>query len=252
MGASFEQLVDEAERAPIVGWDFSWLDGRATEERPSWHYAERVADRARAATKMLDLQSGGGELLAGLQQLPPLMVATEGHEPNVVVAAGRLQPRGAYVVATDDRCPALPFAPESFDLITSRHPIDTWWDEIARVLQPGGAYFSQQVGPDSVRDLSEYLMGPWPSGSKRDPQAARCAAEAAGLRVDDLRSERLETAFFDIGAVVYFLRLVVWIVPGFSVDSHRERLRALHEQIQRDGRYVAYASRFLVEATKLV
>jgi hypothetical protein len=49
---------------------------------------------------------------------------------------------------------------------------------------------------------------------------------------------------------VYFLRLVVWIVPGFTVDGYHDRLRALHEQIGRDGPYVAHASRFLIEATK--
>ena len=49
---------------------------------------------------------------------------------------------------------------------------------------------------------------------------------------------------------VYFLRLVVWIVPGFSVAKFRERLRALHEQIQREGAFVGFASRFLIEASK--
>src|SRR5438105_10290261 len=33
---SFEELVDEAAAVSVEGWDFSWLDGRATEERPSW------------------------------------------------------------------------------------------------------------------------------------------------------------------------------------------------------------------------
>ena len=99
--ASFDALILEAERAPIDGWDFSWLDGRATEERPSWRYSDRVAERAAVAAKMLDLQSGGGEMLAGLETLPPLLVASEGYAPNVAVAARRLQPRGAYVVATE-------------------------------------------------------------------------------------------------------------------------------------------------------
>ena len=62
---SFDELIEEAERAPIDGWDFGWLDGRATEARPSWHYAERVAERAAGVTTMLDVQSGGGEMLAG-------------------------------------------------------------------------------------------------------------------------------------------------------------------------------------------
>ena len=248
--SGFDELVAEAEHAPIEGWDFSWLEGRATEARPSWRYSERVAERAENAERMLDLQSGGGELLAGLPALPPLMVATEGYPPNVVVAARRLQPRGAWVVATESDRQALPFPDDTFDLVTSRHPVQTWWDEIARVLRPGGVYFSQQVGPGSVRELSEFMMGPLPPSSARDPQRARRAAEDAGLVVDDLQVERLRTVFLDVGAVVYFLRLVIWIVPGFTIDGYRAQLRAMHDQIERDGPFVAHASRFLIEAKK--
>jgi hypothetical protein len=32
------ELIAEAEAADVTGWDFSWLDGRATEERPPWGY----------------------------------------------------------------------------------------------------------------------------------------------------------------------------------------------------------------------
>src|SRR5438270_5438091 len=195
MGSSFEELVAEAEAAPIEGWDFAWLDGRATEERPSWRYSEQVAERATTILKMLDLQSGGGEMLANVARLPPLTVATEGYAPNLAVAMRRLLPRAVYVVAAHDDRPALPFASETFELVTSRHPVDTWWDEIARVLRPGGAYLSQQVGPHSVRELSEFMLGPLPSGSKRDPQLAVAGATAAGLSVRDLREERLRTVF---------------------------------------------------------
>jgi SAM-dependent methyltransferase len=250
VGRSFEELVAEAEAAPIEGWDFAWLDGRATEERPSWRYSERVAERATTISKMLDLQSGGGEMLANVPRLPPLMVATEGYAPNLAVAVRRLLPRGVYVVAGHDDRPALPFAGETFELVTSRHPVDTWWDEIARVLRPGGTYLSQQVGPHSVRELSEFMLGPLASGSKRDPQLAVAGASAAGLTVRDLREERLETVFHDVGAVVYFLRLVVWTVPGFTVGAFSDRLRALHEQIQKDGPFVTHATRFLIEAWK--
>jgi len=62
--------------------------------------------------------------------------------------------------------------------------------------------------------------------------------------------ERPRTAFFDIGAVVYFLRVVPWIVPGFSVAEHEPRLRALHEVIERDGVFETTAARTLVEAVR--
>jgi SAM-dependent methyltransferase len=248
VGPSFEELIAEAQAAPIQGWNFSWLAGRATEERPSWRYSEIVAERINSTSTMLDLQSGGGEMLANLPHLPPLLVATEGYGPNVVIAKRLLGARGAYIVATEDD--RLPFANEAFDLVTSRHPVATWWQEIARVLRPGGTYLSQQVGPNSVRELSEYMLGPLAPGSTREPRLARSAAQTEGLTVQDLREERLRTVFNDVGAVVYFLRLVIWIVPGFTVERYHDRLRALHEQIEREGPFVAYASRFLIEARK--
>lgn len=54
--------------------------------------------------------------------------------------------------------------------------------------------------------------------------------------------------FHDIGAVVYFLRLVPWIVPDFDVDGFATELRALHDRIERDGSFETSSSRFLVVA----
>ena len=235
---------------PVTGWDFTWLDGRAIEERPSWRYFDSVVERTRATSTMLDLETGSGSMIESLPALPEVVVATEGYAPNVALAARRLRARGAHlVVASDDR-PELPIASDAFELVTSRHPIITWWEEIARVLRPRGTYFAQHVGPHSLRGLSEFLMGPLPQSSNRDPEVARRAAVKAGLVVEDLQVERPRTVFYDIGAVVYFLRLVVWIVPGFTVDKYRSRLLALHNLIQRDGPFETTASRYLIEATK--
>jgi SAM-dependent methyltransferase len=248
--ASFDQLVSEGASAPIEGWDFSWLEGRATEERPRWHYSQLVATKVAQRGIVVDLQSGGGEMLGALPTLPALLVATEGWEPNLALAARRLLHLGIAVVATDDRRPALPLRSGSVDLVISRHPIVTWWEEVARVLRPGGSFLSQQVGPHSVGELTEFFLGPQPARSPRDPVMAEAAAQAAGLEVVDLRSERLRTVFYDVGAVVYFLRLVIWIVPGFTVQAHRARLRDLHEHIATHGSFVAHATRFLIEAHK--
>ncbi|MBO2454102.1 class I SAM-dependent methyltransferase [Actinomadura barringtoniae] len=252
MARTFEDLVAEAAAAPVEGWDFSWLDGRATEERPSWGYqrtmAARLADTEVSAA--LDIQTGGGEVLAGASRMPPVMAATESWPPNVAKATRLLHPRGAVVVADADE-PPLPFAAEAFDLVTSRHPVTVWWEEIARVLRPGGAYLSQQVGPASVFELVEYFLGPQPEARlRRRPEDARDEAVAAGLEVVDLRSERLRTEFFDVGAVIYFLRKVIWMVPGFTVEGYLPQLRALHERIEAEGPFVAHTARFLIEARK--
>ncbi|MEI7033258.1 class I SAM-dependent methyltransferase [Streptomyces pratensis] len=247
----FETLVAEADAVSVDGWDFSWLDGRATEQRPSWGYARAMADRLGRAHAALDIQTGGGEVLAAAPRLPPVTVATEAWPPNVARATALLHPLGAVVVADGDESP-LPFGDAAFDLVVSRHPVTVHWPEIARVLAPGGTYFSQQVGPASVFELVEFFLGPQPPEARRarDPEDARAAATAAGLDVVDLRAETLRTEFFDIGAVVYFLRKVVWMVPGFTVQGHLPRLAALHRKIESEGPFVARTARFLIEARK--
>ncbi|NUV98570.1 class I SAM-dependent methyltransferase [Streptomyces sp. CAI 127] len=247
----FEALVAEADAVSVDGWDFSWLDGRATEERPSWGYARAMADRLGRAHAALDLQTGGGEVLASAPKLPPVTVATEAWPPNIARATALLHPLGAVVVADEDE-PPLPFGDAAFDLVVSRHPVTTWWEEIARVLAPGGTYFSQQVGPASVFELVEYFLGPQPPEVRRGrhPEDARAAATAAGLEVVDLRSETLRTEFRDIGAVVYFLRKVIWMVPGFTVEQYRPQLAALHRKIETEGPFLARTARFLIEARK--
>jgi hypothetical protein len=93
-------------------------------------------------------------------------------------------------------------------------------------------------------------MGPQPVSQARGASRARAEAGAAGLVVVDLREEALRTVFDDVAAVVYFLRKVLWTVPGFTVSGYRDRLRLLHEKIQSQGPFVAHAQRALIEARK--
>ncbi|MFJ5176599.1 methyltransferase domain-containing protein [Streptomyces griseoviridis] len=287
---SFDDLVAEGAAVPTDGWDFSWFEGRAAEARPSWGYARAMAGRLARADAVLDVQTGGGEVLAEAlthaaaptnapstpaptaapttpgptaprtpstlaapapAPAPALVVATEGWGPNVRRATRLLGPLGVAVVASPEDAP-LPFADEAFDLVVSRHPVRPHWDEIARVLRPGGRYFAQHVGPASVFELVEFFLGPQPDAvrSARHPDRERADAEAAGLDVVELRAERLRMEFHDIGAVVHFLRKVVWMVPGFTVTEYEERLRALHARIESDGPFVAHSTRHLFDARK--
>ena len=249
VGRSFDELVDEAAAVSVDGWDFSWLDGRATEERPSWGYQRLLGGKLAAATAALDIQTGGGEVLAGAgaENFPPTLVATEGWPPNVAKATALLHPLGAVVVA-DPEEPPLPFADGAFDLVTSRHPATVHWSEIARVLAPGGTYFAQHVGSGTNVEISEYFLGPLDPGDGRHHEVEADQARAAGLEIVQCRNERLRLEFFDVGAMVFFLRKVVWTVPDFTVDRYRARLRELHDQIEQDGVFRSTMSRTLFEA----
>lgn len=253
---SFDDRLAEGEAVPVEGWDFSWFDGRATEQRPSWGYARLLAERAAASTALLDVQTGGGEVLAAVPGLPPVVAATESWEPNLALARRRLGEGVAHVADDAD----LPFPDGRFDLVVSRHPVTTRWDEIARVLTPGGRHLAQHVGSGSVRELTEFMMGPVVGGRRSaDPLTTHsgvdvvglaAAAERAGLTVTDVRHEALRMEFFDVAAVVVFLRKVIWTVPGFTVEAYRDRLEVLDAFIERHGPFVAHSQRFLIEAVR--
>src|SRR4051794_27307859 len=106
---TFDDLLAEAAAADVSGWDFGWLDGRASEERPPWGYSRLLAARLPRVASALDIDTGGGEILAGMPRLPPRMVATEGWPPNAEQARRRLAPRGVEVVPVEPGRP-LPFA----------------------------------------------------------------------------------------------------------------------------------------------
>ena len=254
MGArSFEELLAEAAAAPVSGWDFSWLDGRASEERPSWGYAASLTVRLSRAHAALDLETGGGEVFAeafaGCAHPPGTLAATESWPPNLELARERLAPFGVHVEEVPDELP-LPFEGEAFDLVVSRHPTVVPWPEIARVLEQRGTFFAQLVGPGTNRELTDFLMGPQPISEVRSPERALADAVEAGLVVVDLRDERLRVVFDDVGAVAYFLRKVPWTVPGFTVDGYRSELLRLHRVIEREGSFVSHSRRLLVEARR--
>jgi SAM-dependent methyltransferase len=249
---AFGELIAEGDAVPVEGWDFSWFDGRATEERPPWGYARLMGERARAAAAVLDIQTGGGEVLAAALAggpAPAVLAATESWPPNAEIARRNLEPFGGTVAQVPDEA-ELPFGSGRFDLVVSRHPTVTVWPEIARVLQPGGSYLSQQIGAGTNRELTDFMMGPQPVGESRRTRRAVTQAADAGLEVVGLREATLRVEFFDVAAVVYFLKKVLWTVPGFTVCGYREPLLRMHEHIEANGSFLSHAQRFLIEARK--
>ncbi len=247
---SFDELVSEAEASDVTGWGFGWLRGRATEERPPWGYASLLAERLATVQSALDIDTGGGEVLSEVPTLPKRMCVTESWPPNAQRARALLGPRGVEVHEPGEDG-SLPFPDKSFNLVTSRHPVKPGWDEIARVLIPGGSYFAQHVGPASAHELIEFFLGPLPDHRHgRSPDLEAAAAEQAGLTITDVRTARCRMEFYDIGAVVWILRKCVWWVPDFTVARYRDRLTDLDAQIRSEGAFVAHSTRHLIEARR--
>jgi SAM-dependent methyltransferase len=235
--ASFDELVSEALSAPFSGWDFSWLTARSTPGKLPWSYQRELARRA-AASSMLDMGTGGGELLAQLSPRPRQTVATEAWPPNVPVAGARLRPLGIPVVQ-DEGAPdnmaqdstqrgRMPFRDGAFALVANRHEAFLA-TEVSRVLLPGGVFITQQVDFHSSDDLYRLLGLPIPGEPESWLPLARQQVQDAGLVVQAAVHGEERHLFHDVGAVVYYLRIVSWAIPEFSLDACAGQLRVAHE-----------------------
>ncbi len=243
----FEELVRTASETAFEGWDFDVLGDRVTYDGDlPWRYEELVGRRLPGAASLLDLGTGGGEVLASLAPLPPRTVATEGYPPNVPVARRRLEPLGVTVVESA-ATGSLPFPDGSFDLIVNRHEAYRP-DEIRRLLAPGGVFVTQQVDGRDLDEINAALGAPPHAAAGWRLTTAAAALADAGLDVSWQCEAGFATTFHDIGALVLFLRVVPWQVPGFAAAAYADRLRAVHEDMECGRPLRATARRFALTA----
>jgi SAM-dependent methyltransferase len=237
--ADFDELVTEAMTEPFSGWDFSWLDRRSRTEPLPWDYPARVAALAGAARTMLDMGTGGGEALSRLSARAERTVAAEAWPPNVPVAGRRLLPLGIPVIQNEgarDNMEQegandgghLPFRDGSLDLISNRHE-SFLAVEVSRVLAPGGTFVTQQVDYHDNDDLAQLLGIETPDEPESWIGLAKRQLTEAGLVIEEAVRADQHVGFDDIAGIVYYLKAVSWSIPGYSLENHRDRLRALYE-----------------------
>ncbi len=238
------------EQQQFIGWDFSYLDGRMLEEQPPWSYSTRAAELMKHSSSVVDLDTGGGERFLKLQEhWPYKVVATEHYPPNFKLATERLTPFGANVVdiQLSDFGP-MPFADGEFDLVLNRHAAFNP-SEVGRVLAPGGTFLTQQVhGLWAVDLLAAFDAKPqWPDAT---PEKYLPRLQEAGLEIAHAQNWSGELVFTDVGAIVYYLKAVPWLVSGFSVESHLKYLLNLQKQLENNKTLTFTARKYLIEARK--
>lgn len=245
----FNNLLKQAQSAPFTGWDFNWLSGRMDEEAPPWDFAQLVRNYIPKARALLDMGTGDGEFLSSLAPLPADTHATESYKPNLPIAQNRLYPLGVSVHHISDDAD-LPFGNQRFSLIINRHESYNP-NEIFRLLKPGGIFITQQVGGlDNLeinQVLEEKITFPY---TAYNLVTAETALNQAGLTIDQAQSAALKTEFYDIGALVYYLKAISWQVAGFNTKTHFEKLVLLHNFIERHGAFITTAHRFFILAHK--
>ena len=245
-----KQWLSEEHAAHIHGWDFSHIAGRYEEcQDLPWDYKDTVLHYLTPEAKLLDIATGGGEFLLSLNHFPERISATEGYPPNIALCRSLLPPLGInFRAARDVR--HLPFKDTYFDIVINRHG-DFDVPKLYRILKPGGVFITQQVGAENDRALVELLLPgtelPYPDQYLKK---ARENFQKAGFEILIAQEAFSKIRFYDVGALVWFARIIEWEFPGFSVESCLNRLYKAQELLEKNGALEASAHRFLLAAAK--
>ncbi len=247
----FELFLDNAKHH-FSGWDFSYIEGRMVMEPLTWSYQSRVIPLIRSANSLLDMGTGGGELLYSLQPLPKDTYATEAYKPNVFVAQKKLEPISVKVVEIDEDDEKLPFEDEKFDLIINRHEFYSP-KEVFRILKKGGLFVTQQVGGENDLEFNAFLEAPIDIISQPSEWNLKYAAKGlrdVGFTILQEEENSPKTKAFDIGAIVYYFKAIPWQLPDFTIEKYLSKLKEMHYEIEKKGYFETTSQRFFILAKK--
>ena len=119
------------------------------------------------------------------------------------------------------------------------------------MLKDGGLFITEQVGAENDRDLVELLLGktelPFP---KQYLKIARRQFCDAGFDILDAQECFRPIKFYDVGALVWFARIIEWEFPGFSVERCKDELLHAQELLEQNGVIEGRIHRFLLVCSK--
>ncbi|WP_258038919.1 class I SAM-dependent methyltransferase [Tetragenococcus halophilus] len=236
----------EAERS-LEGWDFSYLDdsGRWEMEVLPWDYLAIVRQYLKETDQLLDMGTGGGEILLTLEHPYHKTSVTEGYLPNYQLCKEKLEPLGITVkfVKEDD---VLSYKENTFDIIINRHEAFRL-DEVYRTLKRGGIFITQQVGCENSRVLSKRLLKKELKVDLRNQLSYQLKqAEKIGFEVLNSDEFYAQLKFFDAGAIAYYASIIEWEFPDFSVEKCLEGLTELHYEIVKKGFVPSIEHRYMM------
>ncbi len=145
---------------------------------------------------------------------------------------------------------ALPLQDAQFDLIVNQHESYVA-SEVNRILSPNGIFLTQQAGGLDCAELNKQF------GTPLNSEFASWSLETAcnelkenGFTILDAKEEFPLQRFYDIGAIVYYLKAIPWQTPDFTVERYYEELYRIHEIMLQKGYFDVKQHRFIIKAIR--
>ena len=145
----------------------------------------------------------------------------------------------------------LAYNDDSFDVILNKHEL---FDakEVSRLLMEDGYFITEQVGGLNNCELNLWLNVEATEASSWSLRRTVNQLKEAGLTILEAKDDISLTRFYDVGAIVYYLKVTHWQFPDFTVEKYFDRLVAIQAIIEQQGYIDITRHRFLIVAQKTV
>ncbi len=243
--------LEEERKAKITGWDFSHIKNEYEEEDDlPWDYFKIVEEYLTPKSRLLDIDTGGGEFLLTLDHPYDLTSASEGYEPNIELCKEKLLPLGIDFRGVDGT-EKMPFKDNYFDLIIDRHG-DYLVNEVYRMLKDKGIFITQQVGAENDRELVTLLFGkelplPFP---KQYLSIAEKELKDQGFKILKAQEIYRPIRFYSVKSLVWFAKIIEWEFPGFEVNKYKDNLFKAQKILEEKGKIEGRIHRYLLVGEK--
>lgn len=245
------EYLQKEESKTITGWDFSYLDNRWESEELPWDYLKIVKKYLKPRDNLLDIGTGGGEVLLTLNHPYENITVTEGYKPNYELCLKRLAPKGIKVLNYVGDEIFKEIKNNQFDIIINRHESYNE-QELYRILKPNGIFITQQVGAFNNKELASFF------DESHVDSFPEMTLEKSIQRLQENGFEIIKSKeyfpilkFYDLGAIAYFAKIIEWEFINFSVKENIDKFMLLQDELNRNGYISSKEHRFMIVCKKV-
>lgn len=179
------------------GWDFSSM--RTERQVVPWSYEDEVRLYTKPTDHVLDIGTGGGEVLSRLASGFAVGLGVDIDPAMIETAKTAKRKSGAYNVDFAVSSERLESVTGMFDVVIDRHaPFDL--QAVSSHLNPGGYFITQQVGENNMANVKKALG----QQTVRPPVEKSQIERFEGLKLVAFMEYDVEYVVRDIGSLVFW------------------------------------------------
>ena len=246
---NYKQLYERV--GSVIGWDFSEITKRTKVVGKKWDYIEIVKKYVNKETILLDIGTGGGELLLKIARFAKEAYGIDNSRGMIKTAKKNLMKSKTsnveFILADAKK---LPFPQKYFDVVICRHS-DFYPKEVFRVLKPDGIFITQQVGEKDKENIKEIFGRGQSFGEGVGTLMNRYVQELKEVGFEILKKDTYNAVEYYANMIdLIFLLKNTPIIPNFDIKKDQKFLEEIERRYKTKEGIKTNSFRFLIICKK--